>query len=169
MDDSDAPTPTSQDTRRRRVREYVRGLYLELRRSKYGIPGKNGYRNEHRVDWSPIEDCFLELAEDAEACGHSCDAALDLVVSLGLGAWIERPGEKDRFNPQSEGWLRDRRHQLERLTRDLDWVASEVSSRMRPAAKEQKRNSPRHEVEVVDPAELRIALADVRQALGAAA
>lgn len=151
-----------------RLREFVLGVYLSLRRVQYGIRGKLGYKRAHLVDWRALEECFGEIIEQHAAPDEAWDVAAERLVGLGLGLWFKKKGAKDQRNPDSKGYLVDRQHRLEDLVRDLEWLTSQVHEALSGEEPANALGLPRDEVVPVDPTELADVLAVVRGSVEAA-
>lgn len=155
------------DSRARLVPSVVHGHYLALRWTRYRVR-ENAYRHLDRVEWAALVPRVLSWVERAQRAGETWEAALDRVVLSALTAFFKKPGKRSEEYPK--GFLIEKAHPLERLTGDLEWVEGRIAEQLDPRGFDATpaQQTPRRELEPVDPQELGEILEQVRQAARAA-
>ncbi len=105
--------------------------YLAARERRHHIPADFGYRDVHLVDWEALAGWLERLVELAQRPGEDWWEALERLCERVFAVWLARNG-----NGEST-WLRDAKHPLERVLRDLDWIAGELKLAKLGAARQE--------------------------------
>ena len=99
--------------------------YLAARERRHHIPADLGYRDAHLADWQAIGEWLQRIVSLAQRPGEDWGEALERVCERVFAVWLARNGNGDST------WLRDAKHPLERVVRDLDWIAGELRLTLR--------------------------------------
>ena len=104
----------------RRICEVALRHYLKAREYRHHIPAAFGYRDAHLVDWQALSEWLQRIVSLAQRPGEEWGEALERVCERVFAVWLARNGNGDST------WLRDAKHPLARVVRDLDWIAGEL-------------------------------------------